>query len=50
MREKHALATWNLGNHCSVRRQKKTNRCRDGRSQDLPEACWLQATSPANKR
>ena len=40
LREKHVVATWNIGNHLSIafrHRETKKNLCRGGRSQDLPD-------------
>jgi len=39
LREKHVVATWNLGNHPAFayrHRETEKNPCRGGRSQDLP--------------
>jgi len=40
LHEKHAVATWGLGNHLSIRlltQGTKKTLCRGGRSQDLPD-------------
>jgi hypothetical protein len=40
LHEKHVEATWNFGNHLTFanrHRETKTNLCRGGRSQDLPD-------------
>jgi hypothetical protein len=54
LREKHAVATWNLGNISAfawTQRKSQENLCRSGRSQDLPDAYWLLLdSSSANKR
>jgi hypothetical protein len=41
-----------LGNHLSIclkTEENQENLCRDGRPQDLPDAYWLLASSPANE-
>ena len=41
LNEKHAVETWNFGNHLSICLQPQEHqeiRCRSGRSQDLPDA------------
>jgi len=50
LQEKHVVATWNLGNHLSIYRQRETkkNLCRDGRSQDLPNTDYLTLRQEIN--
>jgi hypothetical protein len=38
LHEKHAVATWNHLSICLKTEENQENLCRDGRSQDLPDA------------